>query len=1186
MKIRFPLKIALLGSVLLSVPHVPLEAVLDGTRAESELRRIAEITDAGARQAELQRLVTSNGGINEKDEQGHTLLHIAARLGFAEFVRDLLGRDGIDPLAPAKWGRTPLNLAVRNGHADAARELLVYYNDDARRVNPRYAADIRRARTLVIKGEVVFDVFEELGLVDCTGDPQNYPNEVMVRGLFLAKFPRRSEGPITTDQARGKIESLLRENGYEDSNKVCVFRQTLLHFAVASRYEFTMAVVGLLAMPDIEVDARNRNGETPLAVIVSNSGSDTHSKKVTKALLDAGADVHIKDKNGMSPLYWAMKSHKRDWSVDMLLEKATSREDWKVRNAEGDSLLHEILREGLNDETKQDEFIGLMEKLLEGGLDINVKNVLGETVVYPAISALSDYCVKVIDWLAGRGLEINAVGLKGDWNALQYAAVSRRDVFMPTLLEKSKEMFERALENKEMAIEAIMSQLRAPVGQAVAPVVGLSGHPEIAQALLALVEVKTEIVEEEVKVVLRKENGWYVTRTLSGVEILRRKLRMTERGVGGGGTGTVVRKALRSMEEVNFDAVKEALGGLWTKDGPEKALKAAMAAMVNAVDDHGNTVLHLAAQSACAESVRALLEVPGIDIDAKDNEGQTALSIAAGGNGWGNIEGELATIKGLQIENTKALLTAGAGAGVQDENGKTALHSAGMGRILENVRELLKAPEQAFRKKEKLSEEESLSPDQAAALAELPRLDVNTVDCSGRTALHYAMISICTKGIEDTSLAVVQALLDAGAKVDIRDNTEDKQIGGELLYKGKKTVLHVASEEAPAPPELVLLLLSYLPPVDGARAADRDTLLAECEGLVKSEGEGMDIDATQKAGFATKAKIFEAFRLHKTPWHAAAAVGDVDSLKRYLGLKKRQFEARAREELGNTADLSEVEKRAKLFLMKDINVVGENGFTPLHLAAEAGHMEVVKLLLENRAMINAKTKADQTVLELVPSEKLDELKTWMEGVKISADVGRSVLYLAVWFGRYSVTIKTLGDESMAFNDVCSVYWVFKNRPENMKLGTTERRIQAAMRLVAGHLEEMGCNPNLRIPDNDTELEAALWKAVTESDLPGIRALLVFGYKRVVRDFSGIVRVWSGRRRRGYEPNECDRMLEPFVRAQGIDPETGQPLMPPSATWRLENEIYLPADQAMPTVYPVLGNEAKPLALAGFTLESG
>lgn len=46
----------------------------------------------------------------------------------------------------------------------------------------------------------------------------------------------------------------------------------------------------------------------------------------------------------------------------------------------------------------------------------------------------------------------------------------------------------------------------------------------------------------------------------------------------------------------------------------------------------------------------------------------------------------------------------------------------------------------------------------------------------------------------------------------------------------------------------------------------------------------------------------------------------------------------------------------------------QNGFTPLHLASQEGHTEMVALLLENKAQVNGRAKNGLTSMHLAAQE--------------------------------------------------------------------------------------------------------------------------------------------------------------------------------------------------------------------------
>ena len=49
----------------------------------------------------------------------------------------------------------------------------------------------------------------------------------------------------------------------------------------------------------------------------------------------------------------------------------------------------------------------------------------------------------------------------------------------------------------------------------------------------------------------------------------------------------------------------------------------------------------------------------------------------------------------------------------------------------------------------------------------------------------------------------------------------------------------------------------------------------------------------------------------------------------------------------------------------DVNAKDKYGMTPLHMAAEYGHKEIVELLFTNGANVNAKDEKDRTPLDWV-----------------------------------------------------------------------------------------------------------------------------------------------------------------------------------------------------------------------------
>lgn len=95
---------------------------------------------------------------------------------------------------------------------------------------------------------------------------------------------------------------------------------------------------------------------------------------------------------------------------------------------------------------------------------------------------------------------------------------------------------------------------------------------------------------------------------------------------------------------------------------------------INAIDNDGETALMEAADSRNAEAVRVLI-ANGANVNAADEDGETALMIAAD---EGNVEA------------VRLLIEAGANLNARDEDGETALDKA-IDERNHNVIELLRA---------------------------------------------------------------------------------------------------------------------------------------------------------------------------------------------------------------------------------------------------------------------------------------------------------------------------------------------------------------------------------------------------------------------------------------------------------------------------------------------------------------
>ena len=337
---------------------------------------------------------------------------------------------------------------------------------------------------------------------------------------------------------------------------------------------------------------------------------------------------------------------------------------------------------------------------------------------------------------------------------------------------------------------------------------------------------------------------------------------------------------------------------------------------VNARDNDGNTALIIAVASQHPEIVGLLIE-KGADVNAKDNDGWTALTRAQEQNWILNDE---------KKETVDLLL------------------NAGINKIREN-----KEPNGGKGKKEKQQQTVWLALEKnkvdAAKLLIEEGDDINAVNGGKRTPLWYAL--------ENNDINFGKWLIEKGADVNVR------AVCGQKL----KPLLWRAAELNNV--DFAILL------VDG----------------------GAEIDEKEIGGdFIKKLKSRNVFKL-------TSLIKNGLSLKQIQSLINGNANVKIRDENKKTPLMLAVEKNSveiAEWLIKnkaDVNTPDKNGKTPLLCAVKGGNFELVKLLVDNRADIYAADDTGESPLSYAVKNNSAELVRLITGGKAlscaveSGDIG-------------------------------------------------------------------------------------------------------------------------------------------------------------------------------------------------------
>lgn len=280
---------------------------------------------------------------------GMTPLHMAALWGSRTATEALLAK-GVEVNARDGMGATPLAKALSEGvNARRARALV-----------PILLAKGARTNLAGARGQGVLHLAVKLR------DPELLATLIAGKANLAAR-DRSGKTPLhlAVVSARDMVAPLLAAganvNARDNSG------QTPLFLAAGSGGENQTVVAALLAK-GADVNARTSSGATPLANAMNSGAYDAQGKILIRSLVDAGADVSVRDRDyGESPLMRAM-GNKELFPILLSAKKL----DINARDESGQTLLMRAAQAGNAD---------AIRALLAKGADATLKNSAGETAL-------------------------------------------------------------------------------------------------------------------------------------------------------------------------------------------------------------------------------------------------------------------------------------------------------------------------------------------------------------------------------------------------------------------------------------------------------------------------------------------------------------------------------------------------------------------------------------------------------------------------------------------------------------------------------------------------------------------------------------------------------------------------------------------------------------------------------------
>ena len=916
---------------------------------------------------------------NMQNQGGITALHIAAYNNHDAVVSTLLTVPGIKVNLQSAKGFTPLHCAALKGHSAVLKQLI-----NAPNIESNIQADngftplhnaVRKQRREGVK--VLMNAPNlNVNLQDQEGNtPLHITAEWDHDGVMVKTLLNAQEIKVDLPDNRGRTPlHIAALHGNEAVVKIFLERHdvdiyaksedgwTLLHAAACGGLD---SLVNMLCkLPRFDPTLRTNNGEAPLDLALTRGRPFTYRSggkygAVVSALLkQPSSDVCLQDKNGIALLHRAIPSNDKDM-VKAILEAIKI--DVNAQDDEGGSVLLHAARSNADQ---------VIQAFLEvPNININLQDHNKRTPLHHAARNGSELSIKVL--VNAAGIDINPLD-DDAWAPLHYAVVHGHKGVVETLLKQPGiEMNAQDIDGQTALHHAVKK-----------------GNKTILETLLQFPGITVRIADKKGQTpldVTRQQDdeidflleNFFLTKIATVAElnsVLFDEIKKIQPNI------IKVQQLISLGAHINARNEEEETPLHCVRDeGLMKMLLTVPGININAKDKEGMTPLHRAIMFSLPKTdygkkmIAALLSAQNIDVNVQNNEGYTPLCLAArGGYNWA----------------VRTLLTSpGINATIPAEDGWTPLHGAAFKGGKETIKKLLEQPGLAMNAQIKSERSKGLTPlhfavqnsrnDVLNQLLCRPEINSNMPDAKGRTPLHYAAqygreaalrVLLNCKDIifnlqdNDGKTPLFLVVENEFAQIEtmllvVKMLLKTLQNGVNIPDNNGQTCLHVAAERGVA--EMVNLLLDAGAYVNAQNKegitplplATRAAHKIVVESLLRVPGvhiTGKDakgktaLEIARDCGHHEIAALLEDFFLCKvatvTELNAAllAELGkyfdhDIDKIQRLIHYG---------------AEVAIVNKQDKY------------GWTPLCIASERGHLDVVKALLaklESMIKIPSKT---------------------------------------------------------------------------------------------------------------------------------------------------------------------------------------------------------------------------------------
>ena len=580
----------------------------------------------------VEYLISRGASTKAKDISGSTPLHEAVRYGRVEIVSKLL-KSGADPNAQDSLGKSPLLIMSNQESRSEIYSLLLTYGADPNSKDmygdtPLHIATMAGMKTSILEKLVK------------SGADINERNKKGVTPLALAvehqwtehiDFYAKGGADIHAEDMEGKTPLSRALDISLDMTKKLVnssnassrdsMGNTPLHIAIERGASLDQ--ITYLIDCGADINARNRNGDSPLFLAVKNNlravgeillakqadvfATNTENYSPLRMAMTLGGEVQdwilssevIKDSDGIgnTPLHYAAE-WQIDSAVSVLLEKGANPD---VQNSNGETPLFSAVK---TDSTST------LRILLQKGANKEIRDFLGNTPLHACVRYDAKNTAVI---LISSGIDVNAQNISGK-TALHEAARAGKVPMVTLLLDNGANINSTDATGKTVLIDSIQSNNV----ELVKLLIGKGASPQIQE--------------------MYGRNAYHEAAASGNLEMIN-----VIKNAGGNPLSR------DTHGRTPFSLVL---------DKSDEIILAVLGNDVNLVDSDGNTPIHIAINNkASAQIISSLINL-GYPVNRRNSLGLTPLTLA---------------VKTKQIEIAKTLVEWGADPFITDNSGECAL---------------------------------------------------------------------------------------------------------------------------------------------------------------------------------------------------------------------------------------------------------------------------------------------------------------------------------------------------------------------------------------------------------------------------------------------------------------------------------------------------------------------------------